>query len=139
MTPRITLQAVRLHWDEYTETGASAADLIVEERDDNLVRAGLGMKMAYPIRKAALLFKPELHAGIFHDFAGAPGEATARFVGGGTAFTTPGAAPSRTSLNIGAKLTLAARGSLIFSLGYDFETKEDFSGHAGFMQARYLF
>jgi hypothetical protein len=42
-------------------------------------------------------------------------------------------------LNIGVKLTLAARGSLIFSLGYDFETKGYFSGHADFMQARYLF
>lgn len=139
ITPLITLQAVRLHQEEYAETGAGAANLIVEKRNDDFVQTGLGVKMAYPIRRVALLFTPELHAGIFHDFAGDSGEATARFAGGGPAFTATGCEPSRTSLNVGAKLTLAAGNNLTFSLGYDFETKADFTGHTGFLQIRYLF
>jgi outer membrane autotransporter protein len=139
ITPIIALQAVGLHLDEYTEMGAGAANLTVEKREENSVQTGLKLKMAYPIRRASLSLTPELHAGIFHDFAGENVETTARLAGGGTAFTATGCEPSRSSLNIGAKLTLATRNNLTFLLGYDFELREYFTGHAGFLQIRYAF
>jgi outer membrane autotransporter protein len=139
ITPLASLQVVRLRLDGYTERGAGDANLSVAGQNYHLVQTGLGAKLAWPIRERGVRITPELHAKWLHDFAGDRQQTTSQFTGGGASFTTEGFAPARSSLNAGAKLTVMTKANLTLSLGYDFESKADFTGHTGSLQVRYAF
>ncbi|MDA8125932.1 MAG: autotransporter domain-containing protein [Deltaproteobacteria bacterium] len=139
VTPLLSLQALRLHVNDYRETGAVDLDLTVEAQDYNLFQTGLGAKVAYPIQGRELRITPEFHARWLHDFAGDRQQTTARFAGGGTAFATQGCEPARDSFNVGVKLTLMTKDRVTVSLNYDLERKTDFSGHSGTVHLRYAF
>lgn len=139
ITPLLSLQVVRLQLDGYTETGAGDANLSVAGQNYHFVQTGLGAKLAWPLQEAGVRITPELHAKWLHDFAGDRQQTTSQFTGGGASFTTQGPEPVRSSLNLGAKLTLMTQENLTLSLGYDFEGKRDYAGHTGSLQIRYAF
>jgi outer membrane autotransporter protein len=139
LTPLVSLQAMRLNLDDYTETEAGALNLKIDRQRYNLFQTGLGAKVAYPVIKKSLQITPELHAKWLYDFAGDAQQATSTFTGGGASFVTTGFEPPRSSGNIGAKLTIMTESNWSVSLNYDFEMKQDFYSHNGWVNLRYEF
>jgi uncharacterized protein with beta-barrel porin domain len=139
ITPLVSLQVMRLHINGYTETGAGAPDLGVEAQDYNLFEAGLGAKLAYPIRNREVRIIPEVHAKWRYDFVGDRQQSTSRFSGSGASFTAEGVEPAQSACNVGAKLTLMTKADVTISLNYDFERRADFYGHMGSLSVRYAF
>jgi outer membrane autotransporter protein len=139
LTPLVSVQAMRLNLDDYTETQAGALNLKVDRQRYNLFQTGVGAKVAYPVSKKNLKITPELHAKWLYDFAGDAQQATSTFTGGGASFVTTGFEPPRTSGNIGAKLTIMTESNWSVSLNYDFEMKQDFYSHNGWVNLRYEF
>lgn len=139
LTPLVSVQAMRLNLEDYTETEAGALNLKMDRQRYNLFQTGLGAKAAYPIIKKSLRITPELHARWLYDFAGDAQQATSTFTGGGASFVTTGFEPPRTSGNIGAKLTIMTQSNWSVSLNYDFEMKQDFYSHNGWVNLRYEF
>ena len=139
LTPLVSLQAMRLDLEDYTETEAGALNLKMDRQRYNLFQAGLGAKAAYPVSKKNLKITPEIHAKWMYDFAGDAQQVTSTFTGGGASFVTTGFEPPRTSGNIGAKLTILTPSNWSVSFNYDFEMKQDFYSHNGWVNLRYEF
>ncbi len=139
LTPLVSVQAMRLELEDYTETQAGALNLKMDRQRYNLFQTGLGAKVAYPVKSKSLRITPELHAKWLYDFAGDAQQATSTFTGGGASFVTTGFEPPRTSGNIGAKLTIMTESNWSVSLNYDFEMKQDFYSHNGWVNLRYEF
>ncbi len=139
LTPLVSLHYLRLHLNGYTETDAGSLNLAVEGQKYKLFQTGLGARLAYPILRQESRIIPEVHAKWLYDFAGDRQQSIAQFTGGGASFATEGFDPARSSYIVGAKLTLLTKSSVAFALSYDFEKKDDFSAHRGYVNLRYAF
>jgi outer membrane autotransporter protein len=139
ITPLVSLQYMRLHLNDYSESGAGSLNLTVDAQDYNTFQSGLGAKLAYPILLTDSQIVPEVHVKWLYDFIGDQQQATSTFTGSGASFSTKGFDPPKSSYNAGAKLTLMTKYDVTLSLNYDFEMKEDFSSHTGYVNVRYVF
>jgi uncharacterized protein with beta-barrel porin domain len=139
LTPLVSIQAMRLHLEDYTEMESGDINLKIDRQRYNLFQTGLGVKAAYPVLRKSLRFTPELHAKWLYDFAGDAQQATSTFTGGGASFVTKGFDPPRSSGNVGTKLTITTPSNWSVSLNYDFEMKSDFYSHNGWINVRYEF
>jgi outer membrane autotransporter protein len=84
-------------------------------------------------------FLSELRAKWLYDLLSDRQQITSTFAGGGTSFVTSGSRPARSSLGLGARIALATRYNIELSLDYDFEIREDFHSHSGYVNVRYSF
>jgi outer membrane autotransporter protein len=139
ITPLVSLQYMRLHLNDYSESGADSLNLAVDAQTYNTLQSGLGAKLAYPILYKDSQIIPEVHVKWLYDFTGDQQQATSTFTGSGASFSTKGFDPPKSSYNAGAKITLMTKFDLALSLNYDFEMKEDFHSHAGYVNVRYTF
>lgn len=139
LTPLVSLRAMRLDLEDYTETQAGALNLTVDRQRYNLFQTGLGAKAVYPVSKKNLNITPEIHAKWMYDFAGDAQQAVSTFTGGGASFVTTGFEPPRSSGNVGAKLTVMTLSGWTVSFSYDLELKSDFYSHNGSIDVRYAF
>jgi hypothetical protein len=85
------------------------------------------------------LLQAEVHAMAFYDAFNDRMQTTSQFIGAGPSFTTLGFTPARASVNLGASLILFNMFNYIFTGEYDFNAKEDYKSHAGFLRMRYEF
>lgn len=139
ITPIASVQYMRLHLGDYAESGADSLNLAVETQRYQMFQTGLGAKLAYPIRHKDTQILPELHARWLYDFVGDPQQATASFTSGGASFAAQGIDPPKSSYQIGAKISLMTAGNFTFALNYDFDFKQDFYRHSGYVSLRYVF
>jgi len=139
ITPLVSLQYMRLHLNDYSESGAGSLNLTVDAQDYNMFQSGLGIKLAYPILCKDSQIIPEVHAKWLYDFIGDQQQATSTFTGSGASFSTKGFDPPKSSYNTGAKLTLMTKYDVTLSLNYDFEMKENFHSHTGYVDVHYTF
>jgi outer membrane autotransporter protein len=136
LTPNVNAQYQHIATDSYTETGAGTAGLNVDPDDVNVLEFGIGATMKWDMATSnGSKVVPALHAGYSYDVIGDEVEASSRFIGAGPAFNTQGAEPSQHSLNAGASLSLFTQDNMELTGSYDFEYKEDYNAHAGFVRA----
>ncbi len=139
MTPIASLQYMRLHLEDYTESGADALNLSVKSQNYDILQSGLGMKLERPFKLEESTLIPEVHAKWLYDFIGDKQQTTSTFSGGGGSFATQGFDPAQHSFNVGTKLTLVTKGNWSIETNYDFGYKEDFTSHTGWANAKYKF
>jgi outer membrane autotransporter protein len=139
ITPMVSLQYLRLNIDDYTESGAGALSLSVDEQSYDMLQSGLGVKFEHPIEKQKSVIFPELHARWLYDFINDRQETTSTFSGGGGSFTTEGFDPPKNSFDMGAKLTVMTENFWTYRINYDLKYKEDYVGHTGWVDIRYRF
>ena len=138
-TPLASIQYEHLRLDGYTEKNAGDLNLKVKGQNYNMVLTGLGLKLGYSFQNSYGMFIPELHAKWLYDLINDPQQSTATFTGGGASFTTSGFTPARSRYHLGTKISLITRYNVELSVDYDFEYKNDFYGHSGYVNARYAF
>lgn len=140
LVPIVSLMYSHLNIDGFTETGAGALNLIVEDQSYDFLQQGLGAKIVHEfVDGNKQKWVPSLHAMWLYDYIGDPAAATSTFTAGGASFQTEGLEPEQSSLNAGAGLTVYATEVLSLSFGYDFEYREDYTGHSGTGTLRYEF
>ncbi|OGW85648.1 MAG: hypothetical protein A3C35_02130 [Omnitrophica bacterium RIFCSPHIGHO2_02_FULL_46_11] len=137
VTPFTSLQYSYLHLHSYTEKNAGALNLHVEGSGYNTMEQGLGAKVARPIVSKKLgTFIPSLKATWLLDYWAEKHETTASFTGGGSSFTTSGAKPSRNGLISGAEIIFLTHGRSTLTANYDWELRDEFSGHSYYLTGR---
>lgn len=139
LTPLVSIKYEHLRLGSYTEKDAGDLNLTVDSQDYDTVQTGLGAKIAYPIQGKYSTFVPEFHLRWLYDVIGDNQQSTSTFTGGGASFDTSGFRPARSSCNLGTKFTLINKQNVEFSLNYDFQVKDDFYGHSGYMNVRHTF
>lgn len=142
LTPIALLNYQHINTDGYTETGTcGAACLSVDTDNLNILEAGLAAEASYLHQNADGSFiKPKLHAAYRYDFIGDEVEATSTFSGAPTvAFDTQGFDAQQNTFNVGAGLEFFTTSNWEMSVNYDYEIKEDYDGHNGYVRAAYKF
>jgi len=79
----------------------------------------------------------DLRTMVYYDFIGDPFQTTSSFEGGGGSFNTQGIKPAQNSYDIGMDITYLGNNHTAIKASYDFEFKEDFRSHSGFVRLRY--
>jgi len=140
LTPFASMQYTLLTQDNYTETGSSGA-LHVNNNDINILKSGLGVRLAYPILdEEGVTYNPHLSAGWYYDLIGNDAvETTDNFAGTAGTFTANGTRLPRNSFKMGAGADLIAKNNVTLSLDYDLETWTSFTAQTGTLKARFEF
>jgi len=139
LTPIVSFQYQHLYLDKYTETGAGAMDLTVKSQNYDIAQSGFGIKLDYPLDTKYGKLVPELRFKWLYDWIGDSQANTSTFNGGGGSFATNGFTPAQSSWDFGTKLTMFTKNNWTCAANYDFELKEDFYGHYGYVNAKYSF
>jgi len=139
LTPLASIQYENLRLDGYTEKNAGDLNLKVDRQNYNMALTGVGLKLGYSVQGSYGTFIPELHAKWLYDLMNDKQQSTATFTGGGASFATSGFKPARSSYHLGTKISLITMNNIELSVDYDFEFKNDFYGHSGYVNARYAF
>jgi len=136
-TPMAGLAYVHSRVDGYTESGAGALNLSVDESRNNALTGSLGGRVSYDRTADGLTWTPYLQAVASYDFAGRRPETTARFLPvGSPTFVTQGAKPARLGGDFTAGLDLATAGRVTVNLAYTYGLREDFQAHGGGVRVR---
>ncbi len=140
LTPNVSANYTYVDIDSYTETGAGGANLNVDTDELHIFELGAGLDASWLHQNAdGSYLKPVLSAGVRYDVIGDEVESTSTFTGGGTAFKTEGFDPAQATFNLGAGLTYFSTDNWELSAAYDFEIKEDYDAHSGYLRAAYKF
>jgi len=139
LTPLVSFQYQHLYLDKYTETGANAMNLTVKSQNYDIAQSGFGIKLDYPLDTKYGKLVPELRFKWLYDWIGDSQANTSNFNGGGGSFATNGFTPAQSSWDFGTKLTMFTKNNWTLAANYDFELKEDFYGHYGYVNAKYSF
>ncbi len=140
VTPNVMANYVYYDADDYTETGAGDAGLVVDNGDVSVFELGLGVDASWEFDdNAGGKVVPEVRVGYRYDLIGDDVETSSRFIGGTTAFKTDGMDPAQGTLELGAGLKYYTVNNWELSANYDFEAKEDYDSHSGYLRAGYKF
>jgi len=136
VTPKALIHYTHYDPDDYRETGAGGASLVVGTESLNILEAGIGVEAKWTVYDR---FEPALHAGYRYDMIGDAIQTTSRFAGGGASFVTSGSNPARHNINGGAGLTFRATETASFTAAYDIEHKDEYTAHSGVLRAAVKF
>lgn len=139
VTPMAGLSYLHSHVDGYTESGAGALNLTVEDSRNNSLTGSLGARVSYDSTVDGTTWTPFLQAVASYDFIGERPETTARFAPGGSSFVTQGADPARLGGDLTLGVTVLTAGSLSFTAAYTFGVREDYRVHGGGLRARFQY
>lgn len=139
LTPYADLGLSHLHQNSYTEKGAGALNMSVDDNDVSRVRTSIGTRISGTANVQGAVFTPEVHAAWNHEFADVSTDTTSRFSGGGASFVTPGQDTDRNSYTLGTGVSFKADDGLNLSATYDYETRDEFDGHNLQLTARWSF
>jgi len=141
VTPFLTLDYTHLAQDGYTETGADAINLKVDEMSTNRTTIGGGFRVGTTVEKGSAVLRPELKLAAYHISGSSNTDITAQYVGGGEKFVTPGTDLSSMMYNVGLGLKAETSKSTSLGVSIDYDRSSDglFQGYTGQLVARYEF
>lgn len=141
VTPFLTLDYTHLAQDGYTESGADAINLTVDEMSTSRTTVGGGLRVGTTVEKGSAVLRPELKLAAYHISGGSNTDITAQYVGGGEKFVTPGTNLSNMMYNVGLGLKAETSKSTSFGVSIDYDRSSDglFQGYTGQLVGRYEF
>jgi len=125
--PTVSVQYTGLSEESYNESGAGALNQNIDSRDSHSLQTAVGLRYLHPIKlpdeKTTLV--PEVRAKWLHEFMN-DRDVSARFSGGGAAYTVDGNNVEKNSALLGGRLTAYLNDSI--SLYADYELQLQGSG-----------
>lgn len=109
--------------EDYTETGAGAVNLHMEDNNEDSLIVTVGGKAAYALTEQVKLTG---HLGAGYDLMASQSSVTATFSGGGPTFVTDGLDPSPFVMQGGLGLEMLAANGLAITARYDVDGREDY-------------
>ena len=138
--PHLLLDWTHFDPQTYTETGAGALNDTVDGKALNKLEVGAGVKAKWGWTDGhGNKAMPGVHAGYRYDLIGDAVETTSTFTGGGSAFTSQGLHPARSSVNVGASMVYQTTSNWELQGTYDADLRQDFLSHSGTARATYRF
>lgn len=140
LTPHVLANYNYYDADSYRETGAGNAGLNVDQDTLHVFELGAGVDADWMFQQAdGSYLKPQVRLGFRYDLADDEVETTSSFIGGGSAFSTEGFDPQQFAVDAGVGVTYFSTANWELTANYDYEWKEDYDSHAGFLRAGYKF
>jgi outer membrane autotransporter protein len=140
ITPMIQYTHGQYAQAAYSEKGADALNLVVNQVNVTRSKAGVGFRITDErTSSSGVVFKPEFSAMVSQDFNDAAANTTAAFAGGGATFYTAGQKVSKTSYDISPGVVVLQGKTGQVGLIYNFQKREAFTGHSLLLQGRMTF
>lgn len=139
IAPDARLTASRWWLDGYRERGANAADLEVDGRSGNRLRAETGVELAHTFTTEEGRIRPWARLAVGHDWTSGNRALLARFAGTTAGFAVEGKDDDGLRWLPGLGVTMDISENLEASLEYQAELRPDFQAHTGQMALRYKF
>ena len=135
--PVAGLKYSHLDIDNYTETAAGGASLVVKPKDIDQWTVSAGVKLTGKKSFVEATYVPELRFIIGYDMKPTQQQTLSNFTGGGASFVTEGAKPAQVSYNVGIGLNAYTRDNILFTMNYDLEMREFYVSHSAFFKLQY--
>lgn len=121
LTPFASFDYAHLVQDAYSETGADALNLNVNEVTTDRSKLGLGLRIGSEWEQNSGKLQADLKLAAYQYLGSDSADVTAQFAGGGAKFVTPGVSSDDTlyNLGLGVKYQISKTTSLGLSLDYD--------------------
>lgn len=138
VTPMAGLAYLHSHTGSYTESGAGALNLGVDDAENNALTGNLGGRVSYDTTADGTTWTPYVQVVANYDFIGDRPDVTSGFASAGAAgnFVTQGAKPARLGADLTLGLNVVTAGSLSFAAAYTFGVREDYQSHGGGLRVR---
>jgi outer membrane autotransporter protein len=121
---------------------SSPINLALQSRSFDSIRAGLGGKVIYSLQEDTWGAELELHGMYRHEFGDIAQDSTARFVFGGSSFSSPGIKPIRNDFIVGGSIRLTTddeNDQITLLTSYDANFREKYFGQIVSLNLRYDF
>ncbi len=137
-TPSLGLSWTHVEINDYTETGAGASNLIVNDQDYDILNLSFRgeLRRTWGISQGSLT--PEVHLGYNFEAIDDKIQTVAAFTGGGNTFQSTGFDPANHSAIGGTGLAYSGDNFDLVAT-YDFEAKQDFVSHSALLKGRWNF
>ncbi|MES2386027.1 MAG: autotransporter domain-containing protein [Pseudomonadota bacterium] len=140
VTPLASLEYTHLRLDAYSETGAGAIDLHVDERHYDSLQLGLGASVRFDSWLGNGKLVPTVRAmWIFEGHDDRQTLNSSFTGGGGSSFSTSAPDAARHSLKLGLGMNYKVGRNTTWALNYDARLKDGFVGHAGMLTFHHQF
>ncbi len=140
VTPLASFRWTRLDTEGFTESGAGAANLSVEERSSDSLRYGAGIKVAKNfVMSDGLNVLPELRGRWTHEAGNNDQTISASFAGGtGGTFPVRGLDIGRDKAVVGAGVSVFYEDEISIAIDYDAELNSELTAHAVTGEVKYM-
>lgn len=141
VTPSVSANYNYIDTGSYTETGAGGLNLRNVSTDHmQMLEFGAHLMASMDLDDGnGGSVMPQLHGGYRYDVIGDRVKTTAALAGGGAAFGTNGADPDQGTVNVGAGVRWSMQSDLELTAQYDYQTKNHYKEHSGYVRAGYRF
>ncbi|MCP4608983.1 MAG: autotransporter domain-containing protein [Planctomycetes bacterium] len=131
LSPRISTEYMHFYQDNYTETGAGAANLSVDSLTNKSLQTGLGIKLDHRWRISQATIIPEISAMWMHEFLNRDRQYNVTMSGApGTVFSQTMAAAEKNSFRFCAGITAIHVYGLSLSVQYQGEVEKHAKSHS---------
>ena len=137
-TPSLGLSWTHVEINSYTETGAGASNLRVNDQDYDILNFSLRGELRRQFDMSQVILTPEVHLGYNFEAIDDQIQTVAAFTGGGNTFQSTGFDPANHSAIGGAGLSYSGNNFDLVAT-YDFEAKQDFISHSALLKGRWNF
>lgn len=140
LTPMVSMEYMRQHQDGYTETGAGAANLWVDELDTDSLETGLGFKVDRFVDTRFGKVIPEISLMWMHELLNQDNNLATSMAGmPGVVFSQAVAQPDRDSLALGLGMTAIRESNMAMSVRYQGKFQENSLSHSLSGEFNFLF
>ena len=139
-TPNVALQHTHVWNEDYTETGATTLNLVVqpEDIDIGLAIVGLDYMSSYAVNGGVLT--PQIRTSVSYDFISDEADSVSRFISDTATFSSLGAEVDELAGSVGAGLMYSTpSGKWDLSADYDADLKNDYIAHTSRFEVRLNF
>ncbi len=136
--PSLGLSWTHVKINDYTETGAGASNLMVNNQDYDILNFSLLGELRHTVDLGQGSLTPEIHLGYNFEAIDDQIQTVAAFTGGGNTFQSTGFDPANHSAIGGAGLSYSGYNFDLVAT-YDFEVKQDFVSHSTLLKGRWNF
>ncbi len=139
IVPQLKLEWNKVSQDGYTESGGGPLALSVDSNSAERMRSILGAQLNHDTSIGGVRVQPYVNLFWNHDFKNAGIDSAASFVGGGSAFVTPGQELDKNTYTVGVGVGLYAKENFTASIGYDLTKGSGYTAQVAHATARWAF
>ena len=135
VSPRAQARYTYYQNEDINETGAGGANLNVDSDALHMLELGAEVNVRKDITQSdGGILSPEVSAGYRYDLIGDAVQTTSTFEGGGPSFRSDGADPAQSTFTLGLGVGYTSPSNVELTASYDYEYKDQFNGHSGFIR-----
>lgn len=138
VTPLAGLSYTKTNENGYTETGTTAQNLKVSDRNRDKLEGILGLRASTQIDMDGTIITPEVHGFMNYDFKAKAPKSSVTLDGLPGNLSTGVAKPARTAWNLGAGV-MAKTDMVDYGVTYDSQISDKYFGHQGTLKVRVNF